>query len=66
MSTGRPVSYSAGLGPLGRLCQAGCGEKVPKALNEAGIEQHPCCGKSELDLMYAGKRERTLTAKNRA
>lgn len=47
-------------GTLGRLCQAGCGTKLPKALNDAGIEMHPCCGQSELNLMYAGKREHVL------
>lgn len=38
-------------GTLGRLCNAGCGLKLPKALNDAGIEQHPCCGPSELSLL---------------
>lgn len=29
---------------LGRLCSDGCGERVPKALNDAGIYGHPTCG----------------------
>lgn len=29
---------------LGRPCVDGCGERVPVALNEAGIWGHPTCG----------------------
>lgn len=36
---------------LGALCSGGCGTKVPKALNEAGIWSHPTCGPSELLLI---------------
>lgn len=42
-------------GALGRLCNAGCGVKLPRALNDAGIEAHPCCGPSELALLTERK-----------